>query len=428
MPFLRDSLETIPHTVAFFSTTCPLPAGTARVELRRGDAVLATLQRSEHAPRVHVLTPNGGERFGGEGELRVAWEAHDPDGDALVFSVLYSVDGGATWDVLAAGARGTEMTYPLGALAGGREALVEVRASDGFHEAGDRSDRTFSVGRKGPLGAAILQPQPGDTFLQGRPVTLRGAGYDLEDGILDGEALRWHSSKDGFLGAGSPLTVTLTVGEHLITLEASDSQRLSTRAEQAVVVQSDFDGDGLSDEEEGRLGLLSPWDPDDADQDADGDGLTNRDELFFGTDMGRGDTDRDGIPDGGEVNQGSDPADRGSTPQPSDLVVAPDRLTFHAVVGGEPPPPQMVMVWHTWPEPLGWTAQADAPWLAVEPAEGETPGTLEIRVSPARLRPGLYDGVVQVAARARAKEVHVRLIVSAPGVRPVRLPLVLQEE
>ncbi|MGC8837041.1 MAG: two-component regulator propeller domain-containing protein [Anaerolineae bacterium] len=428
VPFLRDSLETIPHAIAFFSATCPLPPGTVRLELRRGDTVLATLRRSERAPRVRVLSPNGGERFGGEGDLRVAWEASDPDGDALSFSVLYSPDGGKRWDVLAAGVRGTEMTHPLAALAGARGALIEVRASDGFHEASDCSDGTFSVGRKPPLGAAILQPRPGDVLLQGRPVPLRGAGYDLEDGLLEGEALRWQSSKDGFLGVGSILTVTLTVGEHLITLDAFDSQRLSARAEQRVVVQPDFDGDGLSDSEEGRLDLLSPWDPDDADQDADGDGLTNRDELFFGTDMARADTDRDGIPDGEEVNQGSDPADRASTPQPSNLVVAPEWLTFQAVVGREPPLPQMVMVWHTRPEPLGWTARTDAPWLAVEPTEGETPGTLDVRAQPARLRPGLYDAVVQVAAQARAKEVHVRLVVSAPGIRPVRLPLVLRGE
>jgi len=426
VPFLRDSLETIPHTIAFFSATCPLPGGTLRVELRRGDVVLATLRRSERAPRVRVLSPNGGERFGGEGELRVTWEASDPDRDALTFSVFYSADGGERWDALATGVRGTEVAHPLEALAGTRNALIEVRASDGFHEASDRSDGTFSVGRKGPLGAAILQPQPGDTLLQGRPVTLRGAGYDLEDGLLQGEALRWHSNKDGFLGVGNILTVTLTTGEHLITLEAFDGQGLSARAEQAVLVQPDFDGDGIPDATEAELSLLSPWDPDDADEDPDGDGLTNRDELFFGTAMGRADTDRDGVPDGQEVNQGSDPADRGSTPQPSSLIVAPERLTFRSVLGEEPPPPQEVMVWHTRPEPLGWTARAEAPWLVLEPSEGETPGSFMVRALPARLQPGLYDAVIRVAGGARPKEVYVRLVISAPGIQPVRLPLVLR--
>ncbi|MGQ9567647.1 MAG: two-component regulator propeller domain-containing protein [Anaerolineae bacterium] len=426
VPFLRDPEQEVPYDEAFFSATCPLPPGTLRVELRRGDAVLATLARSARTPRVHVLSPNGGERLRGEGDLHVAWEASDPDGDELTFSVLYSSDRGETWEVLASGMRGTEMSHPLVALPGGSGALVEVRASDGFHQASDRSDGTFFVGPKGPLGAVILQPRPDDTLLQGRPVILRGVGYDLEDGLLGGEALRWHSSKDGFLGVGSPLTVTLTTGAHLITLEALDSQRASARAEQPVVVRPDFDGDGLSDGEEERLGLLSPWDPDDADADWDGDGLTNRDELFFGTGMDDPDSDGDGVPDSDEVNQGSDPTDRDSAPQPSDLVVAPAWLTFRVILGEELPPPQQVMVWHTRPEPLGWTAWTDARWLAVEPTEGETPGILDVRISSARFRPGLYDAVVRVAGGVRRREVHVRVAVWAPGVQPLRLPLVLR--
>ncbi|MGQ9585597.1 MAG: hypothetical protein ACUVXG_09365, partial [Anaerolineae bacterium] len=73
------------------------------------------------------------------------------------------------------------------------------------------------------------------------------------------------------------------------------------------------------------------------------------------------------------------------------------------------------------------TAWTDARWLAVEPTEGETPSTLEVRVLPARLRPGLYDAVIRVAGGARPKEVHVRLVVSAPGIPPTRLPLILRE-
>ncbi|NLE77706.1 MAG: hypothetical protein GX605_13265, partial [Chloroflexi bacterium] len=149
--------EISPQEMVFFSTVCPLPPETQRVALMRGDEMLATLGRSANAPQVRVVTPNGGERFRSEGQLHVAWEASDPDRDRLTFSILYSPDGGATWDVLASGMSGRELTHPLVALAGASNALIEVRVSDGFRQASDLSDGVFAVGRKPPLGAAILQ-------------------------------------------------------------------------------------------------------------------------------------------------------------------------------------------------------------------------------------------------------------------------------
>jgi len=418
-----------PENVVFFSTVCPLPPETVRLEFRRGDETLAALDRSENPPEVHLLEPNGGEEFEPEGELHVAWDAGDPDGDDLTFSVLYSPNGGETWEVLATGMSGHELNHPLETLAGSENALVEVQASDGFHEASDRSNGPFFVSPKPPLGAVILAPEPDDnlTLLQGRPVLLRGAAYDLEDGLLEGEHLQWHSDRDGYLGIGTALTVTLSVGEHTLILEAFDRQGRNAVAEKVVEVWPDFDGDGISDLGEGMLELLSPWDPNDADLDFDEDGLTNRDELKFGTDMDNPDSDGDGIPDAQEVNEGSDPANAESVPKPSALIVAPDRLTFEVLLGEEPPPSQGLTVWHTQPvHPLEWSASTEAPWLVIEPTEGETPGTTEVYVVTEGLRPGFHDTVIWVVGGPEPREVWVRVVVSAPGVPPIELPLILR--
>lgn len=59
----------------------------------------------------------------------------------------------------------------------------------------------------------------------------------------------------------------------------------------------DFDGDGI---------------PDSIDTDDDNDGLSDADEVRYGTDSHSVDTDGDGVSDGQEILDGTDPTDRGS--------------------------------------------------------------------------------------------------------------------
>ena len=69
-----------------------------------------------------------------------------------------------------------------------------------------------------------------------------------------------------------------------------------------VTAPVDTDQDGLTDEEEAKLGT-NPNNPD-----TDGDGLTDREEVkVYGTDPLKADTDGDGYPDGVEVKNGFNP-------------------------------------------------------------------------------------------------------------------------
>ncbi len=82
----------------------------------------------------------------------------------------------------------------------------------------------------------------------------------------------------------------------------------------------DSDGDGLSDEEEARLGT-DPNNPD-----TDGDGLLDGEEVYeYETDPTKADTDGGGIPDGVEVRNGADPLDYAddivSVPVGSNIIV-----------------------------------------------------------------------------------------------------------
>ncbi len=69
---------------------------------------------------------------------------------------------------------------------------------------------------------------------------------------------------------------------------------------------SDSDHDGLTDDEEAKLGT-DPHNPD-----TDGDGLSDGDEVLkYGTNPLKADTDGDGYPDGAEVQKGYNPLGSG---------------------------------------------------------------------------------------------------------------------
>ncbi|WP_135534002.1 hypothetical protein [Halostella pelagica] len=124
----------------------------------------------------------------------------------------------------------------------------------------------------------------------------------------------------------SASTATATAAQR--DLRSSTTIYIDARSQgrDRVVPQNDDDRDGLTNEQERRVGT----DPTEADTDGDGlndgaevltyntdptetdtdnDGLDDGREVTIGTDPTDADTDGDGIPDGEEVDQGSDPLD-----------------------------------------------------------------------------------------------------------------------
>ncbi len=219
-----------------FSLMLPYPDGVARIVLKKGAQVLAQRPVSAHAPTVTVLSPNGGEAWNATGTYTVAWAASDADGDPLTYSVLYSPDG-SNWVPVAVSITATQVVVNAAELPGGTGARIRVLASDGLNTSADESDAPFTVGRKGPQ-VFILAPEGNGTVPPGTPLFLRGYAYDLEDGTLDGAALRWSSDRDGELGTGSLVLVNLSTGQHVITLSATDSDGNTARAAVNIFVGS----------------------------------------------------------------------------------------------------------------------------------------------------------------------------------------------
>jgi uncharacterized repeat protein (TIGR01451 family) len=216
-----------------FSWALPYHADGARVVLKKDDTILATRIASAHAPMVTMLSPNGGETI--TDTLSMTWDGSDPDGDDLEYVLQYSADAGGSWQPLAIGITTTTAMVDGSDLPGSDQCLVRIAASDGFHTAYDQVDSPLSAPRKDPT-ALILRPSEGYTYTFGSLIVLNGQAHDQDRDPIQGEDLSWTSDRDGLLGPGEEVAVTtLSVGQHAISLTATDGQGLT--GEDAVTIE-----------------------------------------------------------------------------------------------------------------------------------------------------------------------------------------------
>jgi hypothetical protein len=157
--------------------------------------------------------------------------------------------------VLAASITETHHIANFDALPGGDQTRVRVTVTDGVNTSGATS-AAFTVGTKAPE-VFIESPATGARFAMGMSVPLRGSAYDLEDGWLNSSAaLIWSSDRDGVLGIGSILNVqNLSVGDHTITLSATDSDGNSATAALIVTVEVPPSGVAISGPAAGVVGI-----------------------------------------------------------------------------------------------------------------------------------------------------------------------------
>ncbi len=221
-----------------FELLLPREAAMNRIAIMQQGQAIATRNASANRPNVTVLSPNGGEKYE-TGIIPMTWQAHDADGDALNYTIEYSVDAGQSWQLLAAQWQGTSLNLDTSLLPGAREAQIRVWANDGFHTKLDSSDSSFTVVGKPPT--ASLFTEDGGLYITGQTLILEGHAFDKEDGQLASSALTWHSSRNGELGTGNHrlLADNLAIGEHRLTLTATDSDGLTDTASITVQIFRD---------------------------------------------------------------------------------------------------------------------------------------------------------------------------------------------
>ena len=145
-------------SVAGFAFSLPYPIGASKIEIVMGEKVLAERDVSSNSPVVQVVYPNGGQFLKRLETHRITWESTDTDNDNLTYALLYSSDGGASWNPIALDLAQTEYNWDTSELPSGCNYLVKVIASDGFNTSQDISDNSFAISdltSVGPITAPL---------------------------------------------------------------------------------------------------------------------------------------------------------------------------------------------------------------------------------------------------------------------------------
>jgi hypothetical protein len=202
---------------------------------------------SKNPPWADLIRVNWPAQKAAHEILTITWEAGDPDGDPLFYEILYMPT--ETRLISLGTVTGTMITVNLSDLPGSSAARIMVVANDSFHFTTATSE-PFAVAPKPPR-VNILAPASEAVLPPGQSVQLLGYAEDPEDGILPDAALSWYSNRDGFLGTGGQVLVTLSYGQHVITLRTIDSDGNTATASVNVfvgsriylpVIQKEFEG------------------------------------------------------------------------------------------------------------------------------------------------------------------------------------------
>ena len=217
-----------------FNVMLPYPEGAVRIVLTKGAEELARQEASANPPVVTVTYPSDATSWSSTGVYTVTWQGAEPDGGSLAYRVLYSQNGDS-WLPLGGTITQTHLAVDASELPGGSGARVRVLATDGINTSSGESDGTFSVARKPPW-AHIIAPERDITIKPSSVLWLYGYAYDLEDGVLEAEALQWSSDRDGVLGTDAEALVSLSPGWHVVTLTVTDSDGTVATADVKVFV------------------------------------------------------------------------------------------------------------------------------------------------------------------------------------------------
>jgi hypothetical protein len=165
-------------------------------------------------------------------QITIGWQAEDPDGDRLVYTVYFRSEDATQWMILKSGAHDTSMTFDGDILADGKY-FFRVVASDreanppaSAREAQMTSapiliDNTPPVVTVGPVryssGAAHVEFEAADAAspLRHCEYSLDAAGWvpvEAADGVIDSLRERFVLDLTG-----------LAAGEHLLVIRAADS-------------------------------------------------------------------------------------------------------------------------------------------------------------------------------------------------------------
>jgi len=182
-----------------------------------GNSVSASISLTVSAsalPVVRIVSPEPGQQAAIGESIDFHAEVTPPQGHTVANSDI-------VWRSDRAGQIGIGATIRTGLATQGAHIITCTAADD----AGGQGSATVNievVGNRAPQ-VSIERPRDGDYFGSNQTIDFRGAATDAEDGALSGSALVWTSSVTGQFGLGGQVSTALPLGDHVVTLRATDS-------------------------------------------------------------------------------------------------------------------------------------------------------------------------------------------------------------
>ncbi|MCK5833287.1 hypothetical protein KAH81_06410 [bacterium] len=168
-------------------------------------------------PIVTIEDPTDGAMFARSEDISFLGNAIDPIDGAIFGDQL-------SWWSSVDGFLGYGSSFNANLSSGDHEIVLVATNSDSIWGA---DTITMNVDYGEPPTVMIITPEDSSELMDTQPISFSGYATDLEDGDLSGESLSWNSSINGFLGFGSLVDGLLSIGTHLITLTATDSDGLT---------------------------------------------------------------------------------------------------------------------------------------------------------------------------------------------------------
>jgi len=173
-------------------------------------------------PKVRLRWTNDDAEAALSGGLRmIEWSTSHPE-NADVASLPMFFSEGRGWQPLGLASAATAIPIDFDDVPGGEACRIRVLATDGAHTA-IAETQPFRVRAKG-YQAVILAPDDGARLTADAPVALAGQAFHWEDPERTTEDLEWTSTLDGALGTGPLLDVSLSPGDHVITLRVAGEE------------------------------------------------------------------------------------------------------------------------------------------------------------------------------------------------------------
>ncbi len=183
-----------------------------------------TVQEVAELPVVTIVQPSQGALFMAGDLIDFEGSADDPDEGDLSSDL--------TWTSSLDGAIGSGGSFSAVLSEGAHVILASVTDIDG--NVGQAAVNLVVTPAGGfPPTVTITSPADGSTSTTGTLIDFAGTASDTEDGNLAGSIL-WTSDRDGDLGIGGNLSVSLTEGTHEITASVVDGD--GNLAEDSVII------------------------------------------------------------------------------------------------------------------------------------------------------------------------------------------------